>query len=56
MAAFPTANVCGNTPEFARLSPAEIDQSNRAFAWLAFKLSLVAIALTSAGLGLSALG
>jgi len=56
MVAFPTANFRGDTSELTRLSLAELNSSNRAFAWLMLNLSLLAIALVTAGLGLSALG
>jgi hypothetical protein len=45
-----------DTSELTRLSPVEINSSNRAFAWLTLKLSLLAVALVGAGLGLLALG
>jgi hypothetical protein len=45
-----------DTSELTRLGIAELDASNRAFTWLMLKLSLFAIALVGAGLGLLALG
>ena len=56
MAAFPTINVCEDTSQLAGLDLAEIDTGNRAFVWLVVKFGLVAVALVSAGLGLSPLG
>jgi hypothetical protein len=41
-----------DTSELARLSLTEFDASNRAFTWLMLKLSLLAVALVCAGLGL----
>jgi hypothetical protein len=55
MVVFPTADFRGGPTELPRLGRAEFDPSNRAFLLLMLKLSLVAIAFTSAGLGLLAL-
>jgi len=45
-----------DTSELARLNLAQFDKSSRAFRRLMLKLSLLAIVLVGAGLGLLALG
>jgi len=56
MANFPTANFRGDNSELTRLSFAELEASNRAYARLMLKLALMAIGLMSALLGLMVLG